>query len=231
MLIDVSCIYNGRATLNTKKAKHKMIFPLSGLYAITAEHHSTPEQLAQAVNAALRGGAKLIQYRAKSAHDRLAEARLVLAECRAAGVPLIINDDVELAFAINADGVHLGKDDGSVQQARERLGQGAIIGVSCYDSVERALEAQAQGASYAAFGRFFPSASKPNAPCAHLETLIEAKRKLSIPLVAIGGITPDNGKTLLNAGADMLAVIDAVFGTDDPERAAAAFQPLFPCPL
>jgi len=204
-----------------------MIFPLSGLYAITAESHANPEQLAQAVKAALRGGAKAIQYRAKSSQARLEEARLLLAECRAAGVPLIINDDMELALGIKADGVHLGKDDGSIQAARARLGQDAIIGVSCYDSVERALEAQALGASYAAFGRFFPSASKPHAPCARLETLIEAKRKLSIPLVAIGGITPDNGRGLIEAGADMLAVIDAVFGADDPEQAAAAFQPLF----
>lgn len=203
------------------------MYCFSGLYAITAESHTNPEQLAQAVKAALRGGAKLVQYRAKSAHDRLAEATRVLAECRAAGVPLIINDDVELALAVGAEGVHLGKDDGSLQAARVRLGANAIIGVSCYDSVERALEAQALGASYAAFGRFFPSASKPHAPCARLETLIEAKRKLSIPLVAIGGITPTNGRPLVEAGADMLAVIDAVFGADDPERAAAAFQPLF----
>jgi len=203
------------------------IFPSSGLYTITAESHATPGQLAQAVQAALRGGAKVIQYRAKSSPDRLAEAQAVLAECRAFSVPLIINDDMELALAIKADGVHLGRDDGSIQDARQRLGPEAIIGVSCYDSVERALEAEALGAGYAAFGRFFPSASKPNAPCAHLQTLIEAKRKLSIPLVAIGGITPDNGRTLLEAGADMLAVIDAVFGADDPARAAAAFLPLF----
>jgi thiamine-phosphate pyrophosphorylase len=204
-----------------------MIFPVSGLYAITAEHHSNLEQLALAVQAALRGGARLIQYRAKSAPDRLAEAQAALAECRAFDVPLIINDDVELALAIKADGVHLGKDDGSIRQAREWLGRQAIIGVSCYDSVERALEAERQGASYVAFGRFFPSASKPHAPCARLETLTLAKQKLIIPIVAIGGITPDNGRILLEAGADMLAVIDAVFGGDDPEQDALAFQPLF----
>jgi thiamine-phosphate pyrophosphorylase len=201
--------------------------PTTGLYAITAEHHATPQQLALAVQAALRGGAKLIQYRAKSAADRLTEARLVLAECRAFSVPLIINDDVELAWATGAEGVHLGKDDGSILAARERLGKDAIIGVSCYDLVARALEAEREGATYAAFGRFFPSASKPHAPCARLETLVEAKRRLNIPLVAIGGITPENGKALLDAGADWLAVIDAVFGNDDPERAALAFQPLF----
>ena len=201
--------------------------PSSGLYAITAESQATPEQLAQAVKAALRGGARVVQYRAKSSSNRLEEARLVLAECRAAGVPLIINDDVELALAIKAEGVHLGKDDGPIQHARERLGAAAIIGVSCYDSLERAVEAERLGASYAAFGRFFPSASKPHAPCARLETLVEAKRKLIIPVVAIGGITPDNGGALLAAGADWLAVIDALFGGGDPERAAAAFGPLF----
>lgn len=205
-----------------------MIFPFSGLYAITAESHASPKQLAQAVQAALRGGAKAIQYRAKSSQNRLKEARLVLVECRAFNVPLIINDDADLALAIRAEGVHLGKDDGSILAARSKLGPKAIIGVSCYDSVERALEAERQGAGYVAFGRFFPSASKPHAPCARLETLIEAKRKLSVPIVAIGGITPDNGAALLKAGADVLAAIDAVFGADDPERAALVFQPLFP---
>jgi len=202
-------------------------FPSSGLYAITAESSSTPDQLAQAVKAALRGGAKVIQYRAKSAHDRLAEARLLLIECRAFEVPLIINDDVELAFEIGAEGVHLGRDDGSIQAARARLGTGAIIGVSCYDSVDRALEAEREGASYVAFGRFFPSASKPDAPCARLQTLTEAKRKMSLPIVAIGGIVPGNGRCLIEAGADVLAVIDGVFGGGDPERAASAFKPLF----
>jgi thiamine-phosphate pyrophosphorylase len=194
-----------------------MIFPLSGLFAITAEHHSSPEELAKAV----------IQYRAKSSTDRIAEARLLLAECRAARVPLIINDDVELALAVGADGVHLGRDDETIVDARARLGKEAIIGVSCYDSVERALEAERQGASYVAFGRFFPSKSKPQAPCARQETLAEAKRKLTIPIVAIGGITPENGRALMETGADLLAVIDGVFGVCDPERAAAEFLPLF----
>lgn len=206
-------------------------FPRSGLYAITAESHSSPEQLAGAVQAALRGGAKAIQYRAKSGRNRREEAEWLLAECRAFGVPLIINDDVELALAVKADGVHLGRDDASVAEARQKLGLSAIVGVSCYDSVERALEAERQGASYVAFGRFFPSATKPHAPCASLATLSEAKRKLGVPLVAIGGITPDNGGALLEAGADVLAVVDAVFGAvfgaGDSERAALAFQPLF----
>lgn len=213
--------------LNISHKKNKMIAPASGLYAITAEHHASPEALGQAVNAALRGGAKMIQYRAKSATNRLQEARLLLVQCWLFNVPLIINDDVELALAVGADGVHLGQDDGSIVEARHRLGERAILGVSCYDSVDRALEAQQQGADYVAFGRFFPSASKPHAPCAQLETLRLAKERLHIPIVAIGGITPQNGGPLLEAGADLLAVIDGVFGSCDPEQAAAAFGPLF----
>ena len=135
-----------------------MEFPTSGLYAITAENHACPRELAKKVNAALRGGAKVVQYRAKSTRNPLEEARLVLAECHACHVPLIINDDVELALSTGADGVHLGKDDGSIATARNTLGVDAIIGVSCYNSVERAKEAEALGASYVAFGRFFPSA-------------------------------------------------------------------------
>jgi len=202
-------------------------FPKSGLYAITAENHANPQSLAKTVNAAMRGGAKAIQYRAKTAINRLEEVRWLLAECQAFQVPLIINDDVELALAIGADGVHLGKEDGSIVDARKRLGEHAIIGVSCYNSVERAIAAASEGASYVAFGRFFPSSNKPNAPCAELETLIAAKQCLHLPIVAIGGITPDNGRTLVDAGADVLAVIDAVFGVEEPEQAALAFRALF----
>ena len=202
-------------------------FPETGLYAITAENHTSPQDLAKKVNAALRGGAKVIQYRAKSTRNPLEEARLVLAECQACQVPLIINDDVELALSIGADGVHLGKDDGTIVAARNTLGAEAIIGVSCYNSVQRAVEAEALGASYVAFGRFYPSSSKPNAPCADLETLIAAKQCLHLPIVAIGGITPENGQSLIEAGADLLAVIDAVFGADDPAQASLEFKTLF----
>lgn len=198
-----------------------------GLYAITPDTQLPPEQLARNVRAALRGGARLIQYRAKSARDRLQEARLLLAECRAARVPLIINDDVELALAIGADGVHLGQEDGSPAAARTRLGATAIIGVTCHDSLDLAIAAERQGADYVAFGRFFPSTTKPGAPCARIETLSEAKRRLRIPIVAIGGITAANGRSLVAAGADLLAVIDGVFGTADPESAARALQGLF----
>jgi thiamine-phosphate pyrophosphorylase len=203
----------------------RLPFPTRGLYAITREGYPDAAALAEAVAAAIRGGAAVAQYRAKSAADPLAEAERLLAVCRAGGVPLIINDDVELAGRIGADGVHLGKDDPDLEKARRILGPDAIIGVSCYDSVERAVQAEAAGAGYVAFGRFFPSRTKPGAPCARLETLAGAKRRLSVPIVAIGGITPENGGPLLEAGAGLLAVIDGVFGAGDPERAARRFAP------
>ncbi|MCX7112200.1 MAG: thiamine phosphate synthase [Proteobacteria bacterium] len=201
--------------------------PHSGLYVITPQNHASPQALAKAVVSALRGGVKVIQYRSKSSRDQRQEARMLLVECRAFQVPLIINDDVELALDVGADGVHLGKDDGSIVAARKRLGVEAIIGVSCYNSLERAVEAEALGATYVAFGRFFPSANKPNAPCAQLDTLIAAKQRLHLPIVAIGGITHENGRSLIDAGADLLAVIDGVFGVGDPEQAALAFKILF----
>jgi thiamine-phosphate pyrophosphorylase len=202
-------------------------FPPRGLYVITSENLAAPERLAASVRAALRGGAGAIQYRAKRSCHRLEEASLLLTECRAAGVPFIVNDDVELALEVGADGVHLGKEDGSLEEARARLGENAIVGVSCYDSVERAVEAAEDGADYLAFGRFFPSRTKPGAPCARLETLSEAKRRLGIPIVAIGGIAPENGGQLLAAGADWLATVEAVCGAQDPEAAARKFMALW----
>lgn len=205
----------------------RLPFPRSGLYTITREAHPDEHTLFDAVAAAIRGGAAAIQYRAKTSRNPLGEAAGLLAICRAARVPLIINDDVELARRIGADGVHLGKGDLPLMEARKVLGPDAIIGMSCYDSVELAIQAEAGGASYVAFGRFFPSKTKPDAPCARLETLVEAKRRLRVPIVAIGGITPENGGLLLKAGADFLAVIEAVFGAPDPGLAAAEFLPLF----
>lgn len=201
-------------------------WPDSGLYAITREsgHGWHP---VEAVEAAIRGGARLIQYREKRDEVRKSTATALLAVCRRLGVPLIVNDDIELARHIQADGVHLGRDDGSIDAARARLGPGAIVGVSCYDSVQRACEAERAGADYVAFGRFFPSRTKPGAPLARLASLSEARRVIGIPIAAIGGITPSNGGELLRAGADLLAVIDAVFGEPDPEAAARDFVALF----
>lgn len=204
-----------------------LVFPQSGLYVITRDTADHRGELVKEVAAALRGGAAVIQYRAKRPLDPLGEAKALLGLCRQASIPLIINDDLELAAGIGADGVHLGRDDGSPAVARQRLGPEAIIGVSCYDSVERAIQAVEEGADYVAFGRFFPSATKPGAPCAHLEILNLARQQVRVPLVAIGGITLDNGGTLLAAGADLLAVVEGVFGGDDPEAAVRGFRDLW----
>ena len=200
---------------------------LRGLYAITAGA-AAPHLLAS-VETAIRGGAGLVQYREKSTDHgrRAAEARALLELCHDHGVPLIINDDVELAAAIGADGVHLGKDDGEVSTARVRLGPRAIVGVSCYDSLERAVHAAHAGADYVAFGSFFASASKPAAVRAPLSLLKDARTRLNIPLCAIGGITHQNGRDLVDAGADMLAVIQGLFGAADVNAAAKDYAKLF----
>lgn len=202
---------------------------LRGLYAITPEILPLGPPLTTRVELAIAGGARLVQYREKSgdADKRLREAKALLRVCRASGVPLIINDDVELAQHIGADGVHLGRDDADPADARTRLGPDAIIGVSCYARLERGVDAQEIGADYAAFGRFFQSNTKPLTVQAAPDLLRRARKDLAIPLVAIGGITPENGGPLISAGADMLAVVDAVFGQPDIRRAAAAFTRLF----
>ena len=203
-----------------------MLFPTSGLYAITQTERKTPEQVISEVIAAIQGGAVVIQYRDKNPVDAVSLATELLKICRSQNVPLLINDDVALAVKIGADGVHLGKQDGEIAHARARLGKQAIIGVSCYNEVDLAMSAQNSGANYVAFGRFFPSNSKPLAAPAQIETLKIAKSQLKIPIVAIGGILPENGKILLEAGADLLAVIGGVFDKD-VEQSARAYQALF----
>ena len=203
-------------------------FPRQGLYVITRECFGAGQVVLDEVDAAIRGGAGVLQYRVKHPVAPLAEARALLALCRRAEIPFIVNDDIELAAAIGADGVHLGREDDSIQAARRRLGKKAFVGVSCYDDVERAVWAEQEGADYVAFGRFFPSQTKPHAPCAQLSTLCLAKQRLMVPIVAIGGITVENAAALLAAGADWLAVIEGVFGGGDPERAARAFRELWP---
>lgn len=203
---------------------------LRGLYAITPARSRPGRPLTELVEDALTGGARIVQYRDKSADAsrRLAEAGALLTLCRRAGALLIINDDLELTAAIRADGVHLGRDDADPRQARERLGPDALIGISCYNRFERALKARELGADYAAFGRFFPSGTKPDAVQASPELLLRARRELNLPLVAIGGITPENGGPLIAAGADMLAVVNGVFAAPDTRAAARAFTELFP---
>lgn len=203
-----------------------MKFPSSGLYAITQTEGKSPDRIFADVAAALRGGAVVVQYRDKTPLDALSLARDLVDVCHQHNVPLLINDDIELALLAGADGVHLGREDGNIAKARKRLGPKAIIGGSCYNAIELALDAQVQGATYVAFGRFFPSLSKPLASPAELETLRKAKQVLNIPIVAIGGILPENGGQLLEAGADLLAVIGGIFDRE-PEQSAQAYQALF----
>ncbi len=203
-----------------------MSFPSRGLYAITQTEHKSCDTIVMEVESALRGGAVVVQYRDKQPQNTDHLASQLLKLCQQYNVPLLINDDVEMALRIGADGVHIGRDDGSIERARQRLGEQAILGVSCYNSIEHAQQAQALGATYVAFGRFFPSSSKPLALPASIETLHLAKQVLRIPLVAIGGILPENGALLLEAGADLLAVIGGLF-EGQPEQAAKAYQALF----
>jgi thiamine-phosphate pyrophosphorylase len=203
-----------------------MTFPTSGLYAITQTANKSCDTVINEVASAIKGGAVVVQYRDKNPLDAPFLARELVKICHRHNVPLLINDDIELAVLVGADGVHLGREDGAVAQAKKRLGSDAIIGVSCYDFVELAIAAETQGATYAAFGRFFPSSSKPLAAPSHIETLRQAKLALTIPIVAIGGILPENGGQLLAAGADLLAVIGGVFD-HQPEQSARAYQALF----
>ncbi len=192
---------------------------LRGLYAITPEG---PE-LETKVRAALEGGIALLQYRRK--HGDAGEAARIARLAREFGVPLIVNDDVALALALDANGVHLGRDDGDLAPARRRL-QGRILGASCYDELERARRAVAAGADYVAFGSVFPSPTKPHAVRAPLALFREA-RALGVPLAAIGGITLENAPQALAAGADLLAVISDLFDAPDIRARARQYGRLF----
>lgn len=201
------------------------MFNARGLYAIT---NGPRIDLERAVTAALDGGACVIQYRDKTADAsrRKVEATMLAGLCARHEVPLIINDDIDLALACGAAGVHLGAGDAGIAAARVRLGHEAIIGVSCYDSLDQAGRAADEGADYIAFGAFHPSPTKPLAPLANPELLVAA-RSFGIPLVAIGGITPDNAPLLIAAGADCTAVISSLFDADDIESVARRFSLLF----
>lgn len=204
-----------------------MMPPLRGLYAIT-DTDLLAGHLLPTVEAALAGGAAIVQYRDKSDdHQRReSEARALLALCHRHDRPLLINDDVALALAIGADGVHLGRSDGALALARQQLGPDAIIGATCHDSLLYAAEAVAEGASYLAFGAIYPSATKPGARRAALETLTAARR-FDLPIVAIGGISTDNAAPVIAAGADCVAVINALWSAPDITARARAFSRLF----
>lgn len=197
-----------------------------GLYAITDGNLLPGETLLPAVEAALRGGAVLVQYREKRLPyaERLAQASALNDRCRDYGVPLIINDDPKLARACNAAGVHLGQTDGSVAEARALLGPQAIIGATCHDQLALAERASSEGADYLAFGRFYHSSTKPGASPADPEVLTQARR-FGLPRTAIGGVTADNGEALIRAGADLLAVVGGLFGAP-PEQVEARARAL-----
>ncbi len=195
---------------------------LAGLYAVTAGARPDADLPTQ-VGAALRGGARIIQYRDKGTDTdrRLDEARQLRALCTAAGALFFVNDDVALACKVGADGVHLGEDDDDPPKSA------LLVGVSCYDSLERAVQAQADGADYVAFGAFFPSPTKPHARRASVALLKEARATLHIPICVIGGITATNGRPLVESGADMVAVSSALFTRTDIESATRELMALW----
>lgn len=201
---------------------------MKGLYAITDATLLPGEKLLSQTEQVLKHGISLLQYRDKLANSdtRKQRASALLTLCRRYDTALIINDDIELASQLGC-GVHLGKDDGEIALARHKLGKQAIIGASCYNNLDTAETALAAGASYIAFGRFFSSTTKPLASPAEPAVLKAAKRKFSAPIVAIGGITPDNGRQLVNAGADMLAVIAGLWQADDINAQCQCYSALF----
>lgn len=188
-----------------------MKFPTTGLYAITQTNGKTSDTVVREALTALKAGVSILQYRDKNPKHATYLAKELLIICNLYKVPLIINDNVSLVSNIKAGGVHLGTSDTDILTARKLLGPDAIIGASCYDNINLALKAQENGADYVAFGRFFRSTYKPLTPQAHLQTLYQAKKQITIPIVAIGGILPSNGGQLLDAGANVLAVIGGIF--------------------
>lgn len=200
-----------------------------GIYIIT-DSVLLQGRLVASVEAALQGGAQIVQYRDKSSDSakRLHQAQQLKQLCQHYNIPLIINDDLELAAQLDV-GVHLGQQDGSITLARQRLGAKAIIGATCHNSLEFAQQAAQQGASYLAFGAFYPSSTKPLAQLAQLDTLTQAQHLFNLPVVAIGGITLDNAMPLINAGANYVAVISDIFArpVEEIRQRTQSFNQLF----
>ena len=201
---------------------------IKGVYALTPDCLDT-EDLLLRVRQVLKGGVQILQYRNKIANPslRMAQAQALRTLTRVFEAALIINDDAQLAAAVDADGVHLGKTDGDITSARTVLGVNKLIGVSCYNQLQLAHDAETAGADYVAFGAFYPSTVKPNAVVAGIDLLRSARSQLSIPIVAIGGINMANGAVLVQAGADALAVISAVFDAADIQLATKNLSQLF----
>jgi thiamine-phosphate pyrophosphorylase len=188
---------------------------IRGLYAVTPDEQNTDVLLAK-VEAALRGGINVLQYRNKRADHKLQtqQARAILPLCRQFNVPFIINDSIKLCLTLDADGVHLGADDGNLAEARARLGEGKILGASCYNRLDLAVAAAEAGADYAAFGACFASGTKPNALVAPLSLFRQAQQSIHIPLVAIGGISLENAAQVMESGANAIAVLGALFNPE-----------------
>jgi thiamine-phosphate pyrophosphorylase len=201
---------------------------MRGLYLVTPNWNDTDRLLA-ATEAGLRGGAVLVQYRHKEADAPLRQEQggALLALCRRFTVPLVINDYLDLCIALDADGVHLGGTDGDLAHARRVLGSGKIVGASCYGELKMAIAAEQAGASYAAFGGFYPSPVKKYDFVTQPDLLNAARAAISLPLVVIGGMTPENAAPLVARGADMVAAISSVYATPDPHGSAQAFTALF----
>lgn len=208
--------------------KKSHLFSINGLYAITPDIGAT-DLLIHQVEMALQGGIHILQYRNKLADFKLQtqQARAILPLCKQYNVPLIINDSVELCLALDADGVHLGADDGNLAEVRAKIGADKILGASCYNQFDLAVSAEKQGADYIAFGACFTSTTKPNAPVADLGLFSRARAELNIPSVAIGGIDLQNSPQVIQAGANAIAVIQAIFAADDVKLASQQFSQLF----
>jgi thiamine-phosphate pyrophosphorylase len=201
---------------------------MKGLYLVTPDWDDT-DQLLAVSERALQGGATLLQYRHKTASDaqRREQAQALLALCRKMNLPLIINDHIELCEAIDADGIHVGGTDASVADVRARVGAGKIVGASCYGDLQLARDAATAGASYVAFGGFYPSRVKKYAVTTPPDIVTRATRELTVPVCVIGGMTAENSQPLVALGAHMVAAISSVYAADDPRAAANAFTELF----
>lgn len=197
-----------------------------GLYAITDCERLRGAALLAATERILEAGAAMLQYREKSRDHarRQREAPALRALCQRHGCLFIVNDDVALARAVNSDGAHLGQDDPDCQQARAILGDEAIIGVSCYDQLARAVAAETSGADYVAFGAFHPTAAKPGAPVPRPSLIGAAKAAVALPVAAIGGLLPENCAPLLQQGADLIAAMSGLYQAEDPWAVATAFN-------
>ncbi len=201
---------------------------MKGLYLVTPDWDDT-EQLLATTEQALLGGATVLQYRHKTASDTLRseQAQALLKLCRKRDIPLIINDHIALCEEIDADGVHVGGTDASVAQVRARLGTDKIVGASCYGDLQLARDAHAAGASYVAFGGFYPSRVKKYAVTTAPDIITRANSEMDIPVCVIGGMTAENSQPLVKLGAHLVAAISSVYSAGDPQAAAREFASLF----